>query len=65
MGEIVYGPFTVRASGCVSQEILGADGQVLVWTIDAWIAQVICKLLTENEGLLLLKNNDHGQQQVM
>ena len=48
----VFGAFTVRQSGNIGQEILDQDGNTIAWTTDAWSAQVICKLLTENEGLL-------------
>lgn len=48
----VLGPFSVRESGNIGQEILNADGKIIAWTTDRWVAQVICKLLTENQGLL-------------
>ncbi len=51
----VLAAFTVRQSGNFGQEILGPDGQIVAWTTDAWIAQVICGLLTENEQLLFTK----------
>lgn len=44
--------FTVQPSGNIGQEILGPDGNILAWTTDEWIAQVIVKLLNENEHLL-------------
>jgi hypothetical protein len=46
------GPFTVRRSGNVGQEILDSNGRIIAWTTDPWVDQVIVKLLTENEGLL-------------
>lgn len=46
------GRFLIRFNGGIGQEILNADGETIVWTTDPWVAQVICKLLTENEGLL-------------
>ena len=49
---VICGPFCVRQSGAIGQEILDADGWVICWTTDLWTAQVSCKLLTENEGLL-------------
>ena len=52
MGCIIQEPFTIRTNGSVGQEILDADGVVIAWTTDLWVAQVICKLMTENEGLL-------------
>jgi hypothetical protein len=44
--------FWVRQSGNVGQEVLDQDGRVIAWATDDWAAQVICKLLNENEGLL-------------
>ena len=44
--------FTVRQSGNIGQEILDQDGTVVAWTTDAWLAQVICNLLSDNEELL-------------
>jgi hypothetical protein len=46
------GPFSIRQSGNVGQEILDQDGKIIAWTTDEWVAQVIRRLLTENEGLL-------------
>jgi hypothetical protein len=48
----VLGTFTVRQSENIGQEILDQDGNTIAWMTDAWLAQVVCKLLTENEGLL-------------
>ena len=48
----ILGPFAVRSNGSVGQEILDAEGRIICWTCDEWIARVICKLLSENEGLL-------------
>ena len=56
----VLGAFTVRQSGNIGQEILDQDGNTIVWTTDAWLAQVICELLTENEGLLGRKKGKDG-----
>ena len=56
----VLGAFTVRQSGNIGQEILDQDGNTIAWTTDAWSAQVICKLLTENEGLLGRKEEKDG-----
>jgi hypothetical protein len=44
--------FSVRRSGNVGQEILDQDGRIIAWTTDGWAAQVICRLLNENEALL-------------
>jgi len=46
-------PFTVHATGSIGQEIHDAGGRTVAWTTDAWVAQVICMLLNENEHLLL------------
>jgi hypothetical protein len=51
-------PFTVKQSGNIGQEILDRDGRVIAWTTDSWIAQVICKLLIENEELLTRKERN-------
>ena len=42
------------------QEILDQDGTVVAWTTDAWLAQVICKLLSDNEELLRRKEEKDG-----
>lgn len=46
------GPFMIRSSGNIGQEILDADGRVVAWTTDEWIGRVICRLLNEHEELL-------------
>lgn len=46
------GPFSIRQSGNIGQEILDADGKIIAWTTDDWTAQVIAKLLNQNEELL-------------
>lgn len=46
------GPFSIRSSGNVGQEIVDADGRVVSWTTDELVAAVICRLLNENEELL-------------
>jgi len=35
-------------------------GTVVAWTTDAWLAQVICKLLSDNEELLRRKEEKDG-----
>ena len=52
--------FTVRQSGNIGQKILDQDGTVVAWTTDAWVAQVICKLLTDNEELLRRREEKDG-----
>ena len=39
--------FTVHQWGNFGQEILNADGDVVAWTVDAELAQRICRLLNE------------------
>lgn len=39
--------FVIRQSGDIGQEILNADGDVVAWTVDAELAQRICKLLNQ------------------
>ena len=46
------GPFSIHQSGSIGQEILDADGRIICWTTDEWVAQVIARLLNENEELL-------------
>ena len=45
-------PFSIWSNGSIGQEIVNSDGMTIAWTTDPWVAQVICKLLTENDGLL-------------
>ena len=51
-GDEMIGPLSIRQSGNIGQEILDADGRIICWTTDSWVARVIRKLLNENEGLL-------------
>ena len=37
----------MRTNGSIGQEILDADGNIIAWTTDTVIAQLICKLLTD------------------
>jgi hypothetical protein len=48
--------FNVVHSGFVGQEIIDPDGLVVAWTIDVWVAQVIAKLLNENQELIKREN---------
>lgn len=48
----ILGPFTVRSEGEVGQTILDLEGKVIAWTTDPWVAQVVCRLLTDNQQLL-------------
>ena len=49
------GAFSVRHSGNIGQEILDQAGKIIAWTTDEWTAQVICKLLNENQELFRKK----------
>ena len=49
--------FEVRVSGNIGQVVLDPDGEVIAWTTDSWIAQVIVKLMSENQNLLFQKGN--------
>ena len=40
-------PFLIRNNGSIGLEILDADGNVIAWTTDPVIAELICRLLTE------------------
>jgi hypothetical protein len=51
-GCAIHEPFSIRRSGNIGQEILDQDGKIIAWTTDAWIAQVICKLLNDHEGMI-------------
>lgn len=44
--------FVIRSSGIIGQEIIDADGRVVAWTTDEWVAAVICRLLNESQELL-------------
>jgi hypothetical protein len=48
----IHEPFSIKQSGTIGQEILDPDGKIIAWTTDAWIAQVICKLLNDHEGMI-------------
>ena len=48
----IHEPFSIKQSGNIGQEILDHDGTIIAWTTDAWIAQVICKLLNDHEGMI-------------
>jgi len=48
----IHEPSSIRRSGNIGQEILDQGGKIIAWTTDAWIAQVICKLLNAHEGMI-------------
>ena len=58
MDDAIKDAFEIRASGTIGQVVLGPDGKIIAWTTDAWIAQVIAKLLSENEKLLFLEKEN-------
>ena len=43
--EDVMEAFSVITSNDGSQSIIDPDGQIVVWTTDPWMSQVVCKLL--------------------
>lgn len=44
--------FSLVPSGNVGQVIYNQDGEAVAWTTDAWVGQVICRLLNENVNLV-------------
>ena len=52
MNDTIVEAFSVRPSGNIGQVVLDPDGKIIAWTTDAWVAQVIATLLSENEELL-------------
>ena len=56
----LLGAFTIRQPGNIGQEILDQDGSTIAWLTDAWLAQVVCKLLNDNEELLRRKEEKDG-----
>jgi hypothetical protein len=55
MDDTIMDAFSVRPSGNIGQVVLDPDGRIIAWTTDTWVAQVIVRLLNENEELLFLK----------
>jgi hypothetical protein len=55
MIDTIMEAYLVRPSGNVGQVVLDPDGKVIAWTTDLRVAQVIARLLSENEGLLRRK----------
>ena len=43
----IHGPFMVRSSGNIGQELLDADGRIIAWTTMPWLGELICALLTD------------------
>jgi hypothetical protein len=58
MDDATLGPFSVRPSGNVGQVVLGPDGEIVAWTIDPWVGQVIARLLSDNEHLLQMAKSE-------
>jgi hypothetical protein len=58
MNETIMGTFSVRASGNIGKVVLDPDGKFVAWTTDSWVAQVIARLLSEIEELLLSKKEN-------
>lgn len=50
---VIHGPFTIRSNGSIGQTVLDANGNAIAWTTDVIVAQVICRVMNENEGLLV------------
>lgn len=50
---VIHGPFTILSNGGIGQTICDADGNAVAWTTDVMVAQVICRLMNENERLLV------------
>ena len=62
MNDPIMEAFSVRASGNIGQVVLDPDGEIIAWTTDSWVAQVIAKLLSENVELLSRKKNDNENE---
>jgi hypothetical protein len=58
MDDATLRTFSVRITGNVGQVVFGPDGEIVAWTIDPWVGQVIARLLKENEHLLLMEKSD-------
>lgn len=56
MDETILGAFSVDVSGNVGQVIRGPDGKIVAWTTDLRVAQVIERVLTDNQELLNKEN---------
>lgn len=55
MDDIIMEAFSVQPSGNIGQVVIDADGKIIAWTTDSWVAQVIAKLLSENQNLLFIE----------
>lgn len=51
MACVIQGPFNVQSNGGIGQTICDADGRAISWTTDEVVAQVICRMLNDQEGL--------------
>jgi hypothetical protein len=59
MNDRILGPFSVHSTGNIGQEILDPDGKIIAWTTDSWVAQVIARLLGENEHFFLVRKEEN------
>ena len=48
----IQGRFLIQTNGSQGQTIMSVDGTTICWTTNSWVAQVLVKLLNDNEGLL-------------
>ena len=55
MDDTIMGAFSAQPLGNIGQVVLDPDGNIIAWATDAWVAQVIAKLLNENEELLFIQ----------
>ena len=56
--EVELPAFSVHSPEGVGQTIVNSDGEIIVWTTDAWVSQVVCRLLNENEKLLFNRKGE-------
>jgi len=61
MDDTLMEAFSVRPSGNIGQVVLGPDGRIIAWTTNEWIAQVIARLLSENEELVFIERENEDE----
>ena len=49
----------------IGQEIHDQDCTIIDWTTDVCVAQVICEMLTDNEGLLIPRSNERNDNEAI
>jgi hypothetical protein len=49
MACAIHAPISIRSNGSIGQELLDADGQVIAWTTDLLVAQVIAEMMNDVE----------------